>query len=89
MSKRTIEQFAAYRDSLGKYPPLREAPTITPPCWPHLQPVRRQTPTLRPSAPDVTPHSLRAMAAEMRADASRWLARANDLDAAAKRLEGE
>jgi hypothetical protein len=28
------------------------------------------------------------MAAEMRADASRWLARANDLDAAAKRLEG-
>jgi hypothetical protein len=49
----------------------------------------KQKPTLRPSAPEVTPQSLRALASEMRADASRMLARANDLDLAAKRLEGE
>lgn len=45
--------------------------------------------TVRPPAPEVTPQSLRDLAAEMRADASRWLTRANDLELAAKRLEGE
>jgi hypothetical protein len=82
------KQFADYRLSNGRLPPLREA-NLTGYPWPHLQPMRAEKPTARPPAPDVSPDGLRALAAEMRADASRWLARANDLEAAAKRLEGE
>lgn len=66
--------------------------------WPHTSSVitrpavqrdMTKAQTVRPPAPEVTADSLRTLAAEMRADASRWLSRANDLEAAAKRLEGE
>jgi hypothetical protein len=40
-----------------------------------------------PALGDISPSSLRQLAKEIRRDASRWLSRANDLDAAAERLE--
>lgn len=49
---------------------------------------RNDKPTTPPPAlGDISPSSLRTLASEIRRDASRWLARANDLDAAAQRLE--
>ena len=80
MSAKTRALYSAHLVEQGKRP-LE--------YWPHTSPVRSAVPTVRPPAPDVSPDGLRTMAAEMRADASRWLARANDLEAAAKRLEGE
>lgn len=77
---RSTRQYAAHLAATGK---------------PNLSAVVRglngpfQKPTLRPSAPEVSPAGLRDLAHELRADASRWLSRANDLEAAAKRLEGE
>lgn len=81
------KQFAAHLTAQGKHVPAPQNRELTGYPWPHLQPMRAVPPTVRPPAPDVSPTSLRALAAEMRADASRWLARANDLEQAAKRLE--
>jgi hypothetical protein len=44
--------------------------------------------TTRPKGFEPTPRDLRKLAARMREDASRWLARANDLEQAAARMEG-
>lgn len=86
MSRNSPKQYAERRRAMGQPLPQND---LTGHPWPHLQPMRREPPTVRPGAPDVTPAGLRAMAADMRADASRWLSRANDLEDAAKRLEGE
>ena len=84
MSKLSIQQFQEHT--------AKRRNTIVPPAdvtgypWPHLQPMTRTRPPA--SGGDISPKALRALAAEMRTDASRQLARANDLELAAKRLEG-
>lgn len=79
---RSTRQYAAHLAATGK---------------PNLSAVVRglsgpfQPPTIRPAAPTLMapPALLRTTAREMRVEASRMLARANDLEAAAKRWEGE
>jgi hypothetical protein len=86
MSAKTRALYSAHLTDQGKRP-LEYWPKATRPGAVQKDMTKAQT--VRPPAPEVTPQSLRTLAAEMRADASRWLARANDLEAAAKRLEGE